>query len=151
LAIHIEVEDVSAAEGVPNAADLRRWAQTALAGRYREGELVIRIVGEVEGAALNNTYRHKPGPTNVLSFPAQIPAGVPVAVLGDLVICAPVVQREAREQGKPAEAHWAHMVIHGCLHLSGFDHVTEMQAAEMEPLESALLAGLGFADPYAQC
>lgn len=149
MAIRIEVDDVSTAPGVPPAADLRRWALAALAGRYREGELSIRIVGEAEGTALNGAYRHKPGPTNVLSFPAEIPAGVPVAVLGDLVICAPVVQREAREQGKPVDAHWAHMVVHGCLHLSGFDHVTEAQAAEMEPLESTVLAGLGFADPYA--
>jgi len=148
MTIMVVVDDASAAEGVPAAADLRRWALAALAGRCHEGELVIRIVGEAEGAALNSTYRHKPGPTNVLSFPAEIPAGVPLAVLGDLVICAPVVQREAREQGKAAEAHWAHMVIHGCLHLLGFDHVTEAQAAEMEPLESTLLAGLGFADPY---
>ena len=149
MAIHIEVDDASEAAGVPSAVDLRRWALAALAGRHREGELVIRIVGEAEGSALNGAYRHKPGPTNVLSFPAEIPAGVPLAVLGDLVICAPVVQREAREQGKAADAHWAHMVVHGCLHLSGFDHVTEAQAAEMEPLESAVLAGLGFSDPYA--
>jgi probable rRNA maturation factor len=149
VAIHIEVDDASAAAGVPPAADLQRWALAALAGRYREGELFIRIVGEAEGTALNSTYRHKPGPTNVLSFPAEIPAGVPLAVLGDLVICAPVVQREAREQGKPVDAHWAHMVVHGCLHLLGFDHVTEAQVAEMEPLESTVLAGLGFADPYA--
>jgi probable rRNA maturation factor len=149
VTIHIEVDDVSAAADVPAAVDLRRWAQAALAGRRSDGELVIRIVGEAEGAALNSAYRHKSGATNVLSFPAEVPAGVPVAVLGDLVICAPVVQREAREQGKPADAHWAHMVVHGCLHLLGFDHVTETQAAEMEPLESALLAGLGFADPYA--
>jgi len=134
---------------VPGAASLSRWAEAALAGRRSEAELSIRIVGEEEGAALNDTYRHKAGPTNVLSFPAELPAGVPVATLGDLVICAPVVAREAAAQGKLPEAHWAHMVVHGCLHLLGYDHMDDAQAAEMEPLETRILAALGFQDPYA--
>jgi probable rRNA maturation factor len=149
VGIEVTVEDASGVTGVPAAALLRRWAQAALAGRCREGELAIRIVAEAEGARLNQDYRHKSGPTNVLSFPAELPAGVPVVVLGDLVICAPVVEREARAQGKPRHAHWAHMVVHGCLHLLGFDHETEAEAAAMEPLERAILAELGFADPYA--
>ena len=144
----LSVENASRESGVPAEADLRRWVDAALAGRRAEAELSIRIVDEVEGAALNATYRHKQGATNVLSFPAELPAGVPLPVLGDLVICAPVVVREAREQGKPAEAHWAHLVVHGCLHLLDFDHETEIQAADMESLERNILAGMGYPDPY---
>lgn len=147
--IQVDVEDVSGADGVPAAEALTRWAEAALSGRRAEAELSIRIVAEPESAELNDTYRHKAGPTNVLSFPAELPPGVPVATLGDLVICAPVVAREAAVQGKSPEAHWAHMVVHGCLHLLGFDHEDDRQAAEMEPLETAILAGLGFPDPYA--
>ena len=144
----LSVENASRESGVPAEADLRRWVDAALAGRRVEAELSIRIVGEVEGAALNATYRHKQGATNVLSFPAELPAGVPLPVLGDLVICAPVVTREAQEQGKSPEAHWAHLVVHGCLHLLDFDHETEIQAAEMESLERNILASMGYADPY---
>lgn len=147
--IQVDVEDASGALAVPAQADLVRWAAAALAERVPGAELSIRIVGDAESAELNGRYRHKQGPTNVLSFPAELPPGVPLKTLGDLVICAPVVAREAREQGKLPEAHWAHMVVHGCLHLAGFDHENEAQAAEMEPLETAILAGLGYPDPYA--
>ena len=144
----VSVEDASGATGVPSETDFGRWAGAALAAAGREGELAIRIVGEAEGAELNATYRHKSGPTTVLSFPAMLPAGVPVAVLGDLVICAPVVVREAAEQGKAPEAHWAHMTVHGSLHLLGFDHIGDAEARAMEALETRILAGLGFPDPY---
>lgn len=147
--IRVDVEDASGATGVPAEAELARWAGAALAGRRDEAELSIRIVGEEESAELNGRYRRKAGPTNVLSFPVELPAGVPLPVLGDLVICAPVVAREAEAQGKSAEAHWAHMVVHGCLHLLGFDHEQEAEAAEMEPLETRILAQLGYPDPYA--
>jgi len=147
--IQVDVEDASAMSGVPATPDLVRWAVTALATSLREGELSIRIVGETEGATLNEQYRHKHGATNVLSFPAQLPHGVPVDAFGDLVICAPVVVREAAEQGKPPDAHWAHMVVHGCLHLLGFDHEDEAAAAAMEPLETDILRRLGYPDPYA--
>ena len=145
----VSVEDASGAAGVPSEGDFGRWAGAALASAGRSGELAIRVVGEAEGAELNQTYRHKAGATNVLSFPAELPAGVPVAVLGDLVICAPVVAREAAEQGKAPAAHWAHLTVHGCLHLLGYDHVEEAQARNMEALETRILAGLGFPDPYA--
>ena len=145
----MSVEDVSGAAGVPAEAEFGRWAGAALAAAGRQGELAIRVVGEAEGAELNSQYRHKSGPTNVLSFPAEIPPGVPVAVLGDLVICAPVVAREAVEQGKAPAAHWAHMTVHGCLHLLGFDHEDDAEARDMEALETRILAGLGFPDPYA--
>ena len=148
-AVHVHVEDASGAAGVPAEADLARWAGAALAGTGREGGLSIRIVGAAEGAELNGRYRHKQGPTNVLSFPAELPPGVPLAEFGDVVICAPVVAREAAEQSKAPDAHWAHMVVHGCLHLLGYDHEQEAAAEVMEALETRILAGLGFPDPYA--
>lgn len=120
------------------------------------GELVVRVVDEAESAALNQRYARKKGPTNVLAFPAGDPlvAGEPMlpaepTALGDLAICAAVVAREAAEQGKAAKAHWAHMVIHGCLHLRGYDHMNAADASIMEARERELLAGLGIADPYA--
>ena len=144
----VSVDNASRETGVPAEAELSRWAAAALAGRRAGAELAIRIVDEAEGAELNATYRHKQGATNVLSFPARLPPGVPLALLGDLVICAPVVAREAREQGKAPEAHWAHLVVHGCLHLLGYDHDDEAEAQEMESLERAILAGMGYPDPY---
>jgi len=144
----LSVERASAAPAQPGEVELRKWVEAALKGRCEPAELSIRIVDEAESAELNSHYRGKQGPTNVLSFLAELPAGVPVPLLGDLVICAPLVVREAREQGKPAEAHWAHLVVHGCLHLLGFDHEDEAEAVEMESLERAILAGLGYADPY---
>ena len=145
----VSVENASREPGVPAESEFQRWADAALAGRRPEAELAIRIVDETEGAELNATYRHKQGATNVLSFPAELPAGVPLPVLGDLVICAPVVVREALEQHKPLQAHWAHLVVHGCLHLLDFDHEEEAEAAEMEALERSILAGMGYQDPYA--
>lgn len=111
-------------------------------------ELTLRIVDAAESQALNNTYRGKDKPTNVLSFPFDGPKDIPLALLGDLVICAPIVAQEAAEQNKPISAHWAHMVIHGSLHLLGYDHIEEQDAATMEALEVHILAKLGIADPY---
>jgi len=112
--------------------------------------LSIRIVDEEEMQDLNRQFRHKDKPTNVLSFPCELAPEVELNLLGDLVICAPVVAMEAEQQGKSVEAHWAHMVIHGCLHLLGFDHIHENDAIEMEALETAILAHLGFPPPYEQ-
>jgi probable rRNA maturation factor len=132
----------------PAVASLRRWAQAALEGDAAVRALGIRVVGAAEGRALNRRWRGRDYATNVLSFGAA-PAGVPgAAPLGDLVICAPVVAREAREQGRPLAAHWAHMVVHGVLHLRGHDHEREREAREMEAREVAILGGLGFGDPY---
>jgi probable rRNA maturation factor len=122
----------------------RPWARLAAGGR--DGELGIRIVGAAEGRALNARWRGRDRPTNVLSFPAA--ASLRPRQLGDLVVCAPVVAREAREQGKALAAHWAHMIVHGTLHLLGFDHVRAADARRMEGRERALLARLGIADPY---
>ncbi len=124
----------------PAPATLRRWARLA-AGR-RRGELGIRVVGSRESRALNERWRGRAQPTNVLSFPGD------GRLIGDIVVCAPVVAREARAQGKALSAHWAHMVLHGTLHLLGFDHARAADARRMERRERALLARLGFADPY---
>ncbi|MBL6752328.1 MAG: rRNA maturation RNase YbeY [Nevskia sp.] len=132
--------------GVPTAATLRGWAVAALGGAAT-GEVTIRVVDEAESADLNGRFRRKPYPTNVLSFPYEAEA-VADNVLGDIVICAPVVQREAQEQGKEPRAHWAHMVVHGMLHLLGHDHQHEAEAERMESTERKILAGLGFPDPY---
>lgn len=136
--------------GLPAESDFRRWTEAALAGADYPGdaELTIRVVNEAEGAALNEAYRHKQGPTNVLSFPFEAPPEVESALLGDIVICAPVVLREAVIQGKTPEAHWAHLVSHGVLHLLGYDHHDEARAEAMESLEIRILAGLGYPDPY---
>jgi probable rRNA maturation factor len=134
-------------EDIPDPGQFEQWAEAAL----RPGsipELSIRIVAEDEGRELNLAYREKDYATNVLSFPFEAPAGLPIEYLGDLVICAPVVSREAREQGKSLESHWAHMVVHGVLHLQGYDHIEEAEAEQMETLEKHILAQLGYANPY---
>ena len=113
-----------------------------------DAELSIRLVDETEGRELNETYRKRTGATNILSFPCEVPEGVPCHTLGDLVICAPLVEQEAREQGKTTEAHWAHLVIHGILHLQGLDHQEEDEARRMESMEVEILARLGYPTPY---
>lgn len=135
--------------GLPTPTEFQRWAEAALAGAdYQSAaELTLRIVNEVESTALNETYRRKQGPTNVLSFPFEAPPEVDSPLLGDIVLCAPVVLREAVSQGKSPQAHWAHMVTHGVLHLLGYDH-DETQAEAMEALEIRILADLGYPDPY---
>lgn len=141
---------VAAGGAIPDEADLRRWCDLALRQRKGDSELTIRLVEEEEGRELNRTWRQKDYATNVLSFPADVPDELlDIPLLGDLVICVPVVEREAAEQGKPPQAHWAHLVIHGCLHLLGYDHIDDDEAEEMESLERQLLAELGHADPYA--
>ena len=139
----------------PEPGQLRRWAGAALAALGRaDAAVTIRVVGAAEGRALNRDYRGRDHATNVLSFPfAEVPPEAQAELggpyLGDLAICAPVVAREAVEQGKPENAHWAHMVVHGVLHLAGHDHAEAAAAAAMEARERAILAQLGFADPYA--
>ncbi|MBK1692869.1 rRNA maturation RNase YbeY [Ectothiorhodospira mobilis] len=132
--------------GIPAPASFRRWVARARQGAT--GSVVIRVVDEAESAALNGAYRGRAYPTNVLSFPFEGPEGIPVDHLGDLVICAPVVAREARDADRPLQSRWAHMVIHGMLHLRGFDHQDETEAQAMEALETALMADLGHEDPY---
>jgi probable rRNA maturation factor len=144
----IDVQYAISAEGLPGGREIREWAMVALQGGQEQAELVVRIVDEAEMTALNHIYRGKDGATNVLSFPYEPMPGVATGLLGDVVICVPVVAEEAVAQGKSLDAHWAHMVIHGVLHLRGYDHGNEADAREMEALETEKLAGLGFLDPY---
>jgi len=147
----IELDLQCASDGaIPTEAQLRSWCELALRQRSGDSELTIRLVDEAEGRELNRTWRQKDYATNVLSFPADVPEGLlDIPLLGDLVICVPVVEREALEQAKALQAHWAHLVIHGCLHLLGYDHIDDDEAEEMESLERQLLAELGHPDPYA--
>jgi probable rRNA maturation factor len=137
-------------KGVPATASFRRWVEAALKGarRRKATQVAIRIVDADEGQALNRQYRGRDYATNVLSFPADFPPGVELPLIGDLVICAPVVAREAAEQGKKPSEHWAHMTVHGTLHLLGYDHIEDAEAEAMEALETRILAGLGISDPY---
>lgn len=150
MQLELDVQYASTAPDLPDEAELARWATAALRDERTEAELSVRIVDEPESQALNRDYRGKDKPTNVLSFPFEALPGAESALLGDLVICAPVVAREAAEQGKPLSAHWAHMVVHGVLHLLGYDHEEDADAERMEALEVEVLAGLGVADPYTE-
>jgi len=148
MAIIVDIESTSESDEVPAPSLMRRWISAALTPHIQDAELCVRIVDDEEMADLNGRFRNKPYATNVLSFPAELPDGVDIPLLGDIAVCAPVVNREALEQHKTSEAHWAHMLVHGCLHLLGYDHQDDSEAEEMEALETALLGGLGFADPY---
>jgi len=134
--------------GLPTAQQIEQWATAAVQPQSDEVEMTVRIVDEAESHALNLNYRGKDRPTNVLSFPFECPDEVELPLLGDLVICRQVVDREAQEQDKPLMAHWAHMVVHGSLHLLGYDHIKDDEAEEMESLETQIMIGLGFVDPY---
>ena len=134
--------------GLPTAEEIEQWAAAAVQPQSDEVEMTVRIVDEAESHELNLNYRGKDRPTNVLSFPFECPDEVELPLLGDLVICRQVVEREAQEQDKSLMAHWAHMVVHGSLHLLGYDHIEDDEAEEMESLETQIMTGLGFADPY---
>lgn len=147
----VDVQVASQGHDAPDPESIRSWVRSALdkrADESQEVEVCVRIVDENESQALNNQYRQKNKPTNVLSFPSEMPEGLPILHLGDIVICSAVVKREAEEQGKSTRAHWAHMVIHGTLHLLGFDHIDEADAVEMENLETQIMVGLLFPPPY---
>jgi probable rRNA maturation factor len=148
MACRIDVQVAGPRSGLPGVAKLRHWARSALAGRRRDAELSIRIVDAAESRTLNRRYRGKDRPTNVLAFPAELPAELSLPLLGDLVICRELGEAEAAAQAKPLEAHWAHMVVHGTLHLLGYDHESPGEAAEMEALEAEILAEFGWPDPY---
>ena len=148
MMLELHLQTATREQPLPSEQDFRQWVELALSGNKGPAELNIRLVDEAESRSLNREYRGKNSPTNVLSFPFEAPPVVESDLLGDLAICAPVVAREAREQNKPLRSHWAHMVVHGVLHLLGFDHQNEQQAEEMEGVEAGLLARLGIADPY---
>jgi probable rRNA maturation factor len=143
----IDVQVATVFSPLPAESELCLWAQTALRD-LTEADLTLRLVDSEESHKLNSRFRGKNQPTNVLSFPAELPPGLDIPLLGDVVICAPLVKEEAAVQGKSLQAHFAHLVIHGVLHLQGYDHQDDQQAAEMEALEVELLNSLGFANPY---
>lgn len=145
LDLQLAVEDDSQ---LPTEQDFQSWLDYTLTQFQPDSELTIRIVDSEESHQLNHDYRGKDKPTNVLSFPFEVPPGVEINLLGDLVICKQVVEDEAAEQQKPLTAHWAHMVVHGSLHLLGYDHIQDDEAEEMESLETEIMQGLGFDDPY---
>jgi len=147
----IDIESNSQSPRLPASELLERWIAAALSSqKLEQAEVSVYIVDEDEGRELNAQYRGKDYPTNVLSFPADLPEELDIPLLGDLVVCAPVVEREASEQGKSLEAHWAHMLVHGSLHLLGFDHIEDVEADAMEALETQIITGLGFPAPYTE-
>ncbi|MCB1667773.1 MAG: rRNA maturation RNase YbeY [Porticoccaceae bacterium] len=154
MKLDLSLDNATSSCLLPDEEDVHRWASAALEGHCPAAALSIRIVDEQESADLNLHYRHKPGPTNVLSFPAEIPGEILLQLefppLGDLAICAPVMEREAAQQDKDIVAHWAHIVVHGCLHLVGYDHLNDTDADKMERQEITLLKGFGFSNPYEQ-
>lgn len=156
--VRLELQRTSDAASIPRPAEIRGWIEAAVAasahGDGRACDIVVRVVDEQESRDLNRRYRGTDRPTNVLAFADGTGAmpGLPATprrTLGDLAICGPVVEREAREQGKAAAAHWAHLLVHGTLHLLGYDHQTPEDAREMERLETSILTSRGLGDPYA--
>ncbi len=146
MTIHLDVQVVSQETGIPDVTDFEYWANTVPTNI--ETNVCLRIVDESEAKALNNQYRHIDKATNVLSVQAEIPSQVEMNFLGDIVICAPVVYDEVQKQGKQLSAHWAHLLVHGILHLQGYDHEDEQAADEMESLEIEILQKLNIPDPY---
>ena len=146
----IEIQHICKSKDQPDQEQIQRWVDAALDGFNQDTEIVVRIVDEQESAELNQQYRHKPGPTNILSFPVEIPEGIELNLLGDLVVCAPVLEKEALEQHKTLTDHWAHIIVHGVLHLLGYDHIDEIQAELMENKEITILNTLSIKNPYIQ-
>lgn len=145
LDLQIAVENE---EGLPSFDNFSLWATKAISPFRAHGELTIRIVDPAESQQLNYQFRGKDKPTNVLSFPFEAPPEIEIDLLGDLVICRDIVEQESKEQNKSEIAHWAHMVVHGCLHLLGYDHIQDDEAVEMESLETKIMQDMGFEDPY---
>ncbi|MBS4050976.1 MAG: rRNA maturation RNase YbeY [Methylomonas sp.] len=145
---YLDIQIATESSDYPSERQFQRWVDTVLADPGQDSEIVIRLVDDAESAELNRRYRHKPGSTNILSFPFEAPEGVELDLLGDLVICVPLIAQEARQQDKLPEHHWAHITIHGTLHLLGYDHIEETEAEEMEALEIKFLNKLNIANPY---
>ncbi|WP_305403262.1 rRNA maturation RNase YbeY [Photobacterium leiognathi] len=149
MAIYLDLQYATESQdGLPTEAEFQQWLDAAVTPFQADAEVTIRLVDEADSHELNLEYRGKDRPTNVLSFPFEAPPGIELELLGDLIICRQVVEKEALEQNKPLKAHWAHMVVHGCLHLLGYDHIEDDEAEEMEGLETEIMQNMGFVDPY---
>ena len=148
MSITVDLEIADPGQSVPSRQRLSSWVEAALTGITEHAELSVKVVTPEESSALNGRFRERPVATNVLAFPAELPAELEIPLLGDLVICRRIVEQEAAEQGKSVRAHWVHMVVHGTLHLMGYDHQTDRDAERMEAREVQILAALGYADPY---
>jgi probable rRNA maturation factor len=148
MAIILDIQSASSSKDAPDEQSMKRWVSAAIVSKTGDTELSIRIVDERESQELNQTYRGSSGPTNVLSFPFDAEIPEPLPLIGDVVICAPVVAREAEQQNKELKAHWAHMIVHGVLHLQGYDHQNDTEAVIMETLETEIMQKLGFPPPY---
>ena len=146
----IEIQTIFNSKGQPDQKHIQQWVDAALEGFNQDTEIVVRIVDEQESAELNEQYRHKSGPTNILSFPVEVPEGIELNLLGDLVVCAPVLEKEALEQHKTLSDHWAHIIVHGVLHLLGYDHLDDEEAELMENKEIAILKQLTIKNPSLQ-
>lgn len=146
--IQVDIQVACRQGQLPTFQQISQWVNAALPDGFGDTELVVRIVDCQESARLNKRYRGRNKPTNVLSFPFDIPSSFPVNLLGDLVICAPLVATEARNQGKRREAHWAHLLVHGVLHLLGYAHESDEHAEVMENQEIRILTSLGYPNPY---
>ncbi len=149
MAIYLDLQLATEnTDGLPTEAQFQHWLEKAILPFQSNAEVTIRLVDDAESHELNLEYRGKDKSTNVLSFPFEAPQGIELDLLGDLVICRQVVEKEAKEQNKPLVAHWAHMVVHGSLHLLGYDHIEDDEAEEMESLETEIMTDMDYADPY---
>ena len=146
----IEIQAIYKSSGQPDQEQIQQWVDVALDGINQDTEIVVRIVDEQESAELNKLYRLKQGPTNILSFPVELPEGIELNLLGDLVVCAPLLEKEALEQHKTLTDHWAHIIVHGVLHLLGYDHIDDDEAELMESKEISILNKLTIKNPYLQ-
>jgi len=145
MSVHVDIHNQDFK--IPNETKIQNWLNQTLK-QYENAEISIKIVSLIEMQTINFQYRKKDKPTNVLSFPSHLPKGLPITYLGDLVLCPDVIEQEALEQQKSLESHWAHMIVHGTLHLLGYDHETQADAQTMEALEISILDALGFTNPY---
>ncbi len=148
MSITLDLQKACTNQNIPTLSQFKQWINASLLPLHDNTELTIRIVTPQESQQLNAQYRNKDKPTNVLSFPFDVPEGIELNLLGDLVVCADIVESEAKKQNKTLEAHWAHIVVHGCLHLLGYDHINDNDAEQMETLEIDILTKLGFNNPY---
>ncbi len=146
--MNMDIQNVSGFDALPKNELIIKWAEQALDGQHKDAEITLRVVDINEGRALNKEWRKKDTATNVLSFPVGESIEHAPNLLGDIVVCAPVVEQEAKEQGKAIDAHWAHLVIHGILHLQGYDHESDEEANVMETKEIKILKKIGYANPY---